>query len=80
MRKPSRRIRTEPAPGADPSPAGGAPFLDSAPRDELPGDGTGGDDLVAARDDDGDGLDVLADEAPAGNRERLEAERPPHYA
>lgn len=78
MRKPARRIRTEPAPGADPTPSGAAPFLDDAElRDELPAASPGEDRAVDLGDE---GVEVVADEADLGNRDRLEAERPPHYA
>ncbi|CAG7844042.1 hypothetical protein USB125703_00262 [Pseudoclavibacter triregionum] len=66
MRKPSRRVRTEPAPGADPAPAGG----ESAPSpSEL---------RLVELDDDAPA--VLDDDASLDTTSLLEAERPPHYA
>lgn len=77
MRRASRRVRTEPVPGADPSPQryeprAGEPY-GSAPEPEL-----AGEDRVDAWGD--DGPDVLPDGAAAGNAARLEDDRPPHYA
>lgn len=78
MRQPHRRVRTEPPAGADPSPAGGAAFLEAEElRDELPAPNPAEDRAVEFDDE---ASAVLDDDASLENRERLEAERPPHYA
>lgn len=77
MPRGSRRVRTDPVPGADPAPQS---------RDPRPGEvyGVRPDPVVAAEDRPdawGDaGQDVLSDGTAAGNAARLEADRPPHYA
>ncbi|GGA62608.1 hypothetical protein GCM10011490_11280 [Pseudoclavibacter endophyticus] len=67
-----RRVRTEPVPGVDPSPQlfpdGRAIDAELAAEDRL---GAWGDD---------EGPEVLPDAAAASNAERLERDRPPHYA
>ena len=72
MTRPSRRVRTEPVPGADPSPQsfpdGSEADIELAREDQL---GAWGDD---------DGLAVLPDAANASNTARLDEDRPPHYA
>lgn len=60
VRNRSRRVSTDPAPGADPFPAGGGAFSDETDaRDERES---------ADRSESND------------NTERLERDRPPHYA
>ncbi|MGO2111209.1 MAG: hypothetical protein ACTH31_06310 [Pseudoclavibacter sp.] len=66
-----RRVRTDPAPGADPSPQ----RLDDGRPAEVE---LAGEDRLGAWGD--DGLDVLPDAASSSNDERLERDRPPHYA
>lgn len=67
-----RRVRTDPAPGADPTPQsfadGREAEVELAEEDRL---GAWGDD---------DGLEVLPDAASGSNTARLERDRPPHYA
>lgn len=77
MPRASRRVRTEPAAGADPEPQR------VTPREGLTF-GAGADPELAAEDrldSWGDGeADVLPDRASTGNADRLEEDRPPHYA
>lgn len=71
MPRPHRRIRTDPVPGADPTPqapTGRGDEPDLAREDQL---GAWGDD---------EGLEVLPDAGAAGNDRRLNEDRPPHYA
>ena len=67
-----RRVRTDPAPGADPTPQS---FADGR---DVPVQLADEDRLGAWGDD--DGLDVLPDASSSSNTERLERDRPPHYA
>lgn len=66
-----RRVRTEPVPGADPRPQ-------SFPEGrEVEVEPAAEDRLVAWGDE---GLEVLPDAASGSNQERLQEDRPPHYA
>lgn len=67
-----RRVRTDPAPGVDPAPQS----LSSATEGEVE---LAGEDRLGAWSDD-DGIVVRPDDGSESNAERLEGERPPHYA
>lgn len=67
-----RRIRTEPVPGADPRPQ-------AFPADRDVEVEVAAEDRLGAWGDD-HGLDVLPESASSSNNDRLEQDRPPHYA
>lgn len=79
MAKPTRRVRIPAAPGVDPHPAGGAPFVDDAElRTESPSGVSASEERGVELDD--DSVEVVDDHASLDNTSRLEVDRPPHYA
>lgn len=78
MRKPSRRVRTQPVLGADPAPAGGAPFVEDGTGEGSLGAPSASELRSVELDDDAPA--VLDDDASLDTTSLLEAERPPHYA
>lgn len=79
MDKPTRRVRVDAAPGVDPHPAGGAPFVEGAElRSESPSGVSASEERAVELDD--ESVEVLDDHSSRDNTSRLEVDRPPHYA